>query len=256
MDKEEHLQPDLIIMPEELRAAIAVMWGNGQEIQAQFFKKSDVFNISNQILKAEVLRRKKEMEYAREHPRAGYRVEGEGIFVVQYEPCDRYGRQIGKVFNVYAAPEDLIDDHGNTVVARYGGSVQYVARLQNWHGFNGGYYANDIELHNALKSGKYHGEWVIPPSEALAGYDINGKRVKIDNLYKLRNVGDLAGTFTEENKKGGLSGPDRYWSCTDFGHANPDYSLCIKFSDGCFTAERKTFLALSCRPVRFVEVKR
>ena len=42
----------------------------------------------------------------------GQMVEGKGVYVGEWKPKDRDGRDLGKGFDVYAAPEDVVDNRG------------------------------------------------------------------------------------------------------------------------------------------------
>src|SRR5262249_18712121 len=86
-----------------------------------------------------------------------------GIYVGIYQPCDSAGTSLGLAFNVIAAPADLGD------VCGYAQTVEAVAGLSNWNGYNGENYGCEREILQALKEGKYNGGWIIPPQELLTG---------------------------------------------------------------------------------------
>jgi hypothetical protein len=115
--------------------------------------------------------------------------------------------------------------------------------LKNWHGHDGSLYINDSEFFAALHEGRYHGEWVMPPMDALGGHHPCYNRDQADSLYAHRNESALKGAFTEGAW---------YWSST--APQNKDGSVyAVRFSDG----HKRNIGAgydASCRPVRFVEV--
>jgi hypothetical protein len=125
---------------------------------------------------------------------------------------DMDGNSLGEVFNIIAAPEDMTDETGN-VVFTYNAAVERLARLENWHGFDGGHYLTDIELYAALKDGSYKGDWVIPTGDVLGGFGSSFTEVR-GYLQLYSDKGAFAGTFQTE--KSGLEGDlsHWYWSCT------------------------------------------
>ncbi len=51
----------------------------------------------------------------------GSTVSGQGVYLGQYKPQDRDGNSLGKVFNVFAAPQDLPD------TMKYVDAVKHIA---------------------------------------------------------------------------------------------------------------------------------
>ena len=159
-----------------------------------------------------------EQPIAREH--IGQRIGDKGVYVGIWKPKGGSGKK----FNVFAAPEDLTDASGKKALLTFKDAAKEVGRLRNWHGHDGGNYANDTAFYKALKKGIYNGEWVIPPLDILGGKDIDGNTVQRDNLYAHRNAGAFKRTFTTRS-----SGSDHahwYWSCTE-GRDNPDTVLIV-----------------------------
>ncbi len=175
-------------------------------------------------------------------PVIGQMIIGQGIFLGQYKPGDRAGNNLGKIFNVFAAPQDLPD------TMRYVDAVKCIANLKGWNGFDGTNYATDKELYAAIKSGNYNGGWIIPTRELLSDMDVDGTATQPGNLYAHKNTGALKGTFTEAATSSSRY-PDWYWSSME----NRDDSsnvLVIRFSDGVEDWDVKDFYRFSCRPVR------
>jgi hypothetical protein len=184
-------------------------------------------------------------------PKAGDKMEdGQGVFLGQYAPKDRDGNSLGKIFNVFAAPQDLTDASGKKETFKYVNAVKRIAELKNWNGFDGTHYATDKELYDALKNGSYNGGWIIPTRDLLSGKDVNGNATQLDNLYAHKDKGALAGTFCMAASSGSVF-PVCYWSSTE----HRDYSSVVhivRFSDGGEFWFRKDIGRLSCRPVRLV----
>lgn len=178
----------------------------------------------------------------------------EGIYIGQWEPKDKTGKSLGKVFNVFAAPEDLqAPDNESHILPTYFWEIRRrLNKLKNWHGFDGVSYANERELHAALVDGSYKGEWTIPTIELIYGKDIDGNLVQPDNLYTHKDKGDLKGTFAP----GGVyNDDDWYWSCTeDCNYQSMKWAS--KLHDGHASSLAQEFNYLNCRPVRFVEIKK
>lgn len=188
------------------------------------------------------------------NPKPGDSVPGEGIFLCRWSPVDQDSKSLGKIFNVYAAPEDL-----TKTVVTYEEAVQLCASLKKWHGFDGGNYSTDKELYQALKRGHYEGQWVIPPCDLLLGVDERQVLIQSDNLYTHRNTGAFQGTFSTVPEVEPSTAADIYWSCTE--HPNDyDYTWSACFSNPREMTDKichwniKRHFKHSCRLVRFVEV--
>lgn len=124
----------------------------------------------------------------------GALVKGQGIYLGIYALKDKDGVSLGKIFNVYAAPENLPGQDLN-----YEDTVNYIANLRLRHGHDGTKYKSDEEIHAALKDGSYKGGWIIPPREILCGKDRNGQSTTPDNLHDSRNKGEFISTFYIKN---------------------------------------------------------
>lgn len=178
-------------------------------------------------------------------------IPGEGIFLGHYTPRDRDGHTLGKVFDVFAAPEDLTDESGVRAIFKYVEAVTRVTALKGWHGSDGGSYVSDTQLYAALKDGSYRGEWVIPPRDLLDGMDVDENQTQPDNLVAHRNKGAFSGTFTMAASGSGY--PSWYWSSTE-KRDHPSYVYCVRLSYDHGDWDPKDGDRLSCRPVRLVEV--
>jgi hypothetical protein len=167
-------------------------------------------------------------------PQIGQTIAGKGVYIGQWQPKDRSGNSLGKRFNVFAAPEDLTDESGKKALLTFKDTAERMMALGNWHGHDGGDFANDTAVYTALKNGSYNGEWFIPTRDLLS-----------DNLYSNKDQGDLKGSFATSG-----SGLDVwYWSCTE----RRDLQLGVwhvRFSDGNDGWLNRANGRLSCRPCR------
>jgi len=161
----------------------------------------------------------------------GQVIAGKGVFVGTWAPQDRDGNSLGKMFSLYAAPEDI------GIRLTFKNAVRHVAGLQDWHGHDG--FNHDVNgnascapFYDALKDGSYNGEWFIPPLDAMQG-----------NLYQNKNALVAA--------RDGGSGSHRYWwSCTEPRNFFAPYVYAVDFTDGGAGWHRKDHHELSVRPVR------
>lgn len=187
------------------------------------------------------------------------------IYLGKYAPKDRDGKSLGKIFNVFAAPEVLAGG-----ARTYADTVKAVSELKDWHNYDGENYPTDKELYQALKNDRYDGGWIIPPCELLTGREIlkgrcasggihQGKIIQPDNLYDHQ----LKGAFNDPRNKPAFRGyMDRhwYWSCTE-NRDDADYDTGCVFgvlmSVNCGGWQRKGECAdlYTCRVMRLVEVR-
>lgn len=166
------------------------------------------------------------------------------IFLGTWAPKDNEGRSLGKIFNVYAAPQDLTEKKGLC----YADTVDFIAGLEGWHGYDGEDYFTDKELRAALKDGSYAGGWFIPPRELLTGKDAQDKEVQADNLFAHQEKGALRGAFGKLHKNG-VDYTIWYWSSTE--HPVDRRRLYnARFSDGSEAWDSISGFKLRCRPMR------
>ncbi len=175
------------------------------------------------------------------------------FFIGTWRPKDLKGQSLGKIFNVFAAPQDLTDESGQKQTYTYKEVVIRLAQLKDWNGYDGTHYAGDKELYKALKEGSYNGGWIIPPRELLAGTDADGNKIHPDNLYTHKDTKTLKDSFCK-NTADGYGFPDWYWSSTEH-RSDPTHVWNVHFTDGTENNDSKEWYRLSCRPVRLVEVR-
>lgn len=185
----------------------------------------------------------------RKNPEPGQMIEGEGIFVGKYAPKDRDGNSLGKIFNVFAAPEDLPE------TATYDETVRKISELKDWNGHDGTNYANDAEIYAALKDGRYGGGWIIPTWDILHGEDAGDNATAPDSIFAHKDKGAfkeakhaLKTAATVPSSSSFF--PNRYWASTE---SRFNSGVCdVRLSDGNGGWSLKDGLRLSCRPVRLV----
>ncbi len=192
----------------------------------------DNFPISSAILREQANR-----------PKPGYHYKDEGIFICEWRPVDREGKSIGKIFNVFAAPEDLMDKKGHRWEGNFHDAVAAVAQLEGWHGHDGGYIPSETVLCMALKYDTYQGDWFIPPVDIAV------------ELFDLYNIGDMTGTLVGPHERDTHAYPGWYWSCTENKEVIPCVSG-VQAGTLVMGWMNKNSLLLPCRPVRVVEVKK
>lgn len=184
------------------------------------------------------------------HLTIGQYYKGEGVYVGTYEPVDRNGQYLGKVFNLFAAREDIDGS------ATYNDTVKKVKEIKALEGHNGAQFENDSGLYKVLESKNYDGEWFIPSLDMLKA----NNSIKRDNdlvamaggsLYDLKEKGGLKSTFTTMNN--GNDYVHQYWSCTESKGDN-SFVRFMDFSFGVDIVDPKGFRKLSCRLVRAVPV--
>ncbi len=240
-DVEKVIETRTFIIPPEITQALAIMGFDVTAIQSGTMNNADIFPITADINRAKAK--------LREPLIAGDMVEGQGIYVGQWHLNDDKGDSLGKVFNIYAAPEDLVNRQGERAGLTYARTVSRVRALQDWHGYNGGDYNDSQEIKAALVNGSYQGGWVIPPIELLRGINVMCTKVAVDNLFALRKSGAFKDSYA-------TSGQSLCWywsSSSSSGDAN--FAIGADFVDGDGVCGcKKTDTICHCRPIRFVEV--
>lgn len=180
-------------------------------------------------------------------PQIGQTIEGKGIYMGVYAPKDESGQILGKIFAVYAAPEDLTDESGKRLVATFQDHAKRMTALKGWHGHDGFDSANDAAIYQGLADGSAVGKWFIPTKELLTGTNQNGKPVQADNL--LAHKDRLGEITTSRNGCGDYDYPNYYVSSTEYGDDSRDV-WCARPADGLEVWNSKDFYRMSCRPVR------
>jgi hypothetical protein len=179
-------------------------------------------------------------------PETGRFIPRKGIYIGTWEPQDNSGRTLGRTFDLYAAPEDIRNGSGNLLMP-FNEAVRHVAGLRNYHGHDGGDFANEKAILEAVRNDPAAlGKWFIPTKEILHGRNVKGEKIQAANLYDSRNTGDFKNTFVT---KSGSGYARWYWSLTEL----PDYPsfVCdVFFAFGDVDWDRKDLRDLSSRVVR------
>jgi hypothetical protein len=187
----------------------------------------------------------------------GQTIAGQGVFIGRFTLQSRWDKNDGtRVFNLFAAPTDLLDDDGRQSELTYDEAQERVANLTGWNGHDGKDYGDGEGIKTALRGDYYEGNWFIPIYEML-----HGGRMTIDpyppplpgSLYAQRGTGDLKGTF-QQAVHGENFYSDVYWSSTQSLSLGPSHASAVSFSD--YSNEQCTDKTkkLHVRPVRLVQV--
>jgi len=176
----------------------------------------------------------------------GKLIEGKGVYLGTWEPKDKNGRTLGKIFDIYAAPEDIRNGSGN-LLKTFNNAVKHVAGLRNYHGHDGGNFANETAVLEAVRNNPAALEkWFLPTKELLHGKTSGGDKIQPANLYDSRNTGAFKNTFIT---KSGSGNAHWYWSLTEHPD-NPSLVYGVDFTDGDGGWGRKDYDGLSSRVVR------
>ncbi len=209
----------LFTVPEEICSAIAAISG------ALVSHQKEMSYIKTFPVSGETVCRKKSQERTAlqfkkqiEKAKPGDLIPGQGIYMGKWQPKDRDGASLGKVFNVFAAPEDLKSSDATPLHLTFHDTVYWVDKLKDWHGYNGAYFHNDRELIDALKNRSYNGGWFIPPVELACGSDWIRNETYETSFFALRKTTHLKEMF----KHGSIS---LYWTCSEISAENS--ALCL-----------------------------
>jgi hypothetical protein len=174
----------------------------------------------------------------------GQLIEGKGVYIGPWEPKDQKGGSLGKVFDIYAAPEDLKDENG-LVLKTFEKTAFQLPAVFNFHGHCGtsALLQDERYILGAARSDPAAlEEWFIPTKEIL-GTAADGDDTAPATLYNSREKGALKGTFE-----------GTYWSCTEWADPEePDalfYVHSVDFTGQKDTVEYKNYLAHPTRLVR------
>lgn len=176
--------------------------------------------------------------------RPGDNIPGKGIFFGVWEPKDESSAGLGKIFNVFAAPEDAEDEEGQKIL-NFPEALQVLSSLKIWHGHALGAYSRAEDLHAALKDGSYSGAWFMPPLDLLAGVDSAGRAVQVDCLYTHKGKGALQATFPSEE-----DAINAYWSCSSSKDFFGNVFATVSFGSGKREWNEGRGWRMLCRPVR------
>jgi|GEM_PF-2475762 len=158
----------------------------------------------------------------------GESVPGKGVYLGVWEPKDNSGRTLGKIFDIYAAPEDLRKGSGNLLLT-FNNAVKHVASLRNFHSHDGGNFRNEKAILDAVRRNPASLEkWFIPTKELLDGKTSGGNKIQPANLYDSREKGSFKNTFIT---KSGSGNARCYWSATEPA-GFPSHVCVVDFTGG------------------------
>lgn len=129
-------------------------------------------------MKQQAIQEAWEKQKTKEAHKIGQMVYGKGVFAGLHELKDDEGKALGW-YNVYTAPEDLPKFRNGfaqstpfvkrmRLRATFNQAAKTVAKLKDFHEFDGGDYPTSASIHAALAiEGAYNGEWFIPTLDIL-----------------------------------------------------------------------------------------
>ena len=186
-------------------------------------------------------------------PEVGQWIRDKGIYIGTWEPTDEKGKSLDKIFDLYAAPEDLKKDTVNRLSMTFNDAACYVSRLKDWFNYDGSNLKSDKDVMEAVKNNpKELSKWFIPTIELLIGQDANGNKVQNTNLYDKKEKmphGSEFSTKTVDDLSDVLNVSTWYWSCTE-QEKNASFVYNVSFSGGKQTHSRRDNFHMFTRPVR------
>jgi hypothetical protein len=192
------------------------------------------------------------MKQEMENEIIGQAVPGKGIYLGVWKPRENTGRRLGGTFDIYAAPEDVRKGNG-ALFRSFENAVKNVASLENFHGHNGGYFANERDILDAARNNPLAlEEWFIPTKEILHGKDVDDDEIQAANLYDSRSSGSFKGTFVTDDAAARRDDrwlSSHYWSCTE-DRTYPSLLHAVDFKNGSVFMSDKGNTSMSVRVVR------
>lgn len=119
---------------------------------------------------------------------------------------------LGQVFKAFAAPED-INPRGaekRHLPRTFNEAAAACGALRGWHGYDGLEISDEKELKRLLLTGKYAGQWILPPVELLDGRRADGSALRQEGLH-LFPVNDLRKFLNAGQLISGLAGGEKTW---------------------------------------------
>ena len=178
-----------------------------------------------------------------------------------WEPQDREGQSLSHVFDLYAAPTDLLRaKRGYSGLLKFYDAVQKIAGLKNWHGHDGAHMPNDTAVWEAIRSGNHAelSKWFIPTIDILGFHGageqkVDGWTIPENVLYAYSVSGDFEKTFKDGmDRRDGINhdyASHWYWSCTE-RRVDRSAVWLTNFVYGYASYHRWDSCAATVRPVR------
>ena len=196
------------------------------------YPASDFVTSSNVALKMEI----------------GQVTEGKGIYQGIWLPTDSNDRRLGRVFDLYVAPEDIKDGNDDNLVMTFNDTVRHVAGIRDFHGHNGSNFENDNAVMQAVQNNPEQlRNWFIPTKEIWHGENTDGEKVQPNNLFDQRESMPRGSEFITTSSHS--IGRNCYWSCTEY-RGNESGVYLIDASDGEAIQVSKENFQLSTRLIR------
>lgn len=133
------------------------------------------------------------------------------LLAPEFRHVSRDGRQVGPVFDYFAASIDLHGRNDEKSGAFFSETLVKIAALRGRYG--GEALASDDDIHHAaVTDPALLGFWHLPTRPLLDGLDVDGRMVQRDNLLTHRDTSAFAGTFHHDRGAGADNA--WYWSNT------------------------------------------
>jgi hypothetical protein len=178
---------------------------------------------------------------------------------------DGTGDKLGR-FNIFSAPQDFdVASSGRRKLLSFGEAAEELGTQRDYLGRKTcrfGFKRYEEQLAAGLRNGSAVGKWFIPTIQILYGRELppimqlfwDGSKVPPDNLFGLRNTGDLKDTFCTavSNYGQAMHQASLSWSCSKFP-GDPWSTWVVNFATAKGGwASKAGYFTFSVRPV-FVE---
>lgn len=179
----------------------------------------------------------------------GEMVEGEGYYLGLWEPLDKDSFSLRLLFDVYAAPTDIMSSPAKAMRLNFNEANTFCANMSNWHGHNGILVPDEDALLHILKtdSDSIEGKWFIPPACLLAPSPEYNDRTYYTYLEKFHSHSVLGNSF---NSKDSLA--HYYWSCSKAPVDNGEMFQAMSIKNDRNTRNLTIHKQISVRPIRLV----
>ena len=131
----------------------------------------------------------------------GEMVQDKGVFMGSGKVLSNWG--IKDDFNVFVTPGDFQGNNLKNAELEFADAVTLVGSVEELHGNYGLPIASEEQLADAVKDGKYDGQWILPNFSVMQ---------KI--IHPNKDVGEFAGSYVK-SAFNSFSGPEHYWVLRD-----------------------------------------
>lgn len=177
----------------------------------------------------------------------GSYIEGEGFYLGLWEPRHANGISLCKLFDVYAAPRDIMKNDTARQKLTFEAAVNFCATATSWHGHSGAYIHDEQKLLQILENSpeKIEGKWIIPPICLMAKSNLYDGQPYHTYLEKFYNSGELGQTFCELE-----SLAQYYWSCSKTDYSSDLHRQTMSIKKESQPSSHDISIQLSARPIR------